>query len=92
MFDFCRGKAGHRALSIKSINTARPVRTVKLLNGTQNVWTSGQSNPKVWINFDGDPFSLDFRISRSLNQIFLLIQRKRLFTIYMEIPVIPYGK
>ena len=30
-----------------SINTARPVRTAKLLNGTQNVWASDLSDRKI---------------------------------------------
>ena len=30
-----------------SINTARPVRTVKLLNGTQNIWASDLSVRKI---------------------------------------------
>ena len=33
-------------LGALSINTARPVRTAKLLNGTQNVWASDVSDQK----------------------------------------------
>jgi hypothetical protein len=38
------GPEVYRALFI---NTARPARTVKLLNGTQNVWASDLSDLKI---------------------------------------------
>ena len=57
----CLTQSQYTSPGALSINTARPVRTVTLLNGTQYIWTSGQSNPKFSINFDGDPFLQDLR-------------------------------
>jgi hypothetical protein len=42
-----------------SINTTRRVRTVKLLNETQNVWASDLSDRKILIQLEWGPFSLD---------------------------------
>jgi hypothetical protein len=36
------------------------VRTIKLLNGTQNVWASDRSDGNIWMKLEGGPFSLDF--------------------------------
>jgi hypothetical protein len=39
-------------LFINVINTTRPVRTVKLLNETQNIWALDLSDWKIWITLE----------------------------------------
>jgi hypothetical protein len=41
------GGVKEKQLRALSINTPRPVRTVKLVNGTQNVWASDISDRKI---------------------------------------------
>jgi hypothetical protein len=75
----CLTQSQYTSPGALSINTARPVRTVTLLNGTQYIWTSGQSNPKFSIKFWWR--SIFARFARSLqNQIFPLIQREKFWS------------
>jgi hypothetical protein len=73
-----------RTLSINH-NTARPIRTVKLLNGTQSVWASdrnfwSEKKKKIWSeNLDKIKMrSIFARYLRNIDQIFPLIYRDKI--------------